>query len=583
MTTEITKIKDTVKQNFTDAERAHRDVRDKNFTWDEREQMMFGRYKNANEGTRAEYSTGELMNLVYDASCRVMAQLPTGRFTNLDDEDILNTIAMNLVYEHYVIPNANTGGSYLVKSRQVNMYARIYGTMPVFTDWVVRNHYEGPDPIIIHPRRFYPQPGKYAIEDMDWCFIDVPVTKKWLQERAKQPDSPWMNVELVQETGGADSDNASYNEKNSNTGSKKEVLLRHYLTASGDWMVYDTTSDVIVLNEKGYFPDIPIVDKHTIPLLDRYWGLSDFERGERPQKTIDALIRYYLDSVALSIDPPLVMDPESVVLSSIVRKPRAKWFTKGQASITPVNVSPQGIGTFQTTYNLLKANLLSLGATTDTMVTRETDPAFGKTPQALQQQAQREGARDSWDRFMQEEFLRRLADKMAALIVHKGLDVKKIPNISNALERVKSAYPDKDLTVFEKGKIDEKYLKGTFRYEIDAGSTMKRDDAGRKMFGILNTMAKNQQVMQSLEQGGKTINWGEAIKRIAIDEGIQDWDKIVVDRTSPESVDGVGDAEGTTQGTPQTPEALIAAAQQQDPAAFAPQETTMPSQEQLTQ
>ena len=573
MEKEIQKISSDITGNFADAEIALRDVRDKGFSWEQREQMMFGEYKNAKEDTKAEYSTGELMNLVYDASCRVMAQLPTGRFRNLGDDDILNTIAMNLVFEHYVLPNANTGGSFLVKSRQVNMYARIYGTMPVFIDWVVNDDYEGPDMVVIHPRRFYPQPGKYSIDDMDWCFVDVPVTKKWLQERAKQEDSPWINTDKVQESGSGGE--SQTNEERKSTGNKKEVLLRHYFTSAGDWLVYDTVSEVVVLNEKKYFPGIPIVDKQTIPLLDRYWGLSDFERGEKPQKTIDTLMRYYLESIATSIHPPLVMDPETVVLSSIVRQPKAKWFTKGPANITPVNLSPQGISTFQTSYNLVKANLLSLGATTDTMVTRSTDPAFGKTPQAIQQQAAREGARDSWDRFMQEEFLRRVADKMAAMIVHKELNVEKIPEIDEALEKLKKAYPDKDLDIFAKGKVESKNLKGKFRYKIDPGSTLKKDDAGRKMFSILQSIAGNTQVMQSLEASGKTINWGEAIKRLAIDEGVQDWDKIIVDKTSPESVDGVGDDEGTTQ----TPEQLVAAAQAQAPEVFTPAEQSQQPEE----
>ncbi len=564
--TDIIKIHDEIRENFSDAEAALRDVRDKGFTWDEREEMMFGRYKNGKEQTNAEYSTGELMTLVYDASCRVMAQLPTGRFTNVGDGDILNTIAMNLVYEHHVLPNANTGGAFLVKARQVNMYARIYGTMPVFIDWVVSDEYTGPDMIVIHPRRFYPQPGKYTIEDMDWCFVDVPVTKKWLQDRAKQDDSPWMNVDKVQETGTGGTDGTT--EERKQTANKKEVLLRHYFTRSGDWLVYDVTSNVVVLDEKGYFPSLPIVDKQTIPLLDRYWGLSDFERGEKPQKVIDTLMRYYLEGIATSIHPPLVMDPESVVLSSIVRQPKAKWFTKGQASITPINLSPQGVGTFQTTYNIVKTNLLSLGATTDTMVSRSTDPQFGKTPEALKQQAQREGARDSWDRFMQEEFLRRVADKMAQMIVHRKLEVDRIPGIDEALERLKRAYPDKDLSVLDGGAVKAENLSGRFRYKIDPGSTLKRNDAGKRILSMLNMIATNQNILQSIEADGKTINWGEAIKRMAIDEGIQDWDKIVVDKTQPESVEGVGD-DASTVNTETTPEQLAAIAQAQNPEVFA--------------
>ncbi|HHH12567.1 MAG TPA: hypothetical protein ENJ77_01675 [Candidatus Moranbacteria bacterium] len=95
------------------------------------------------------------------------------------------------------------------------------------------------------------------------------------------------------------------------------------------------------------------------------------------------------------------------------------------------------------------------------------------------------------------------------------------------------------------------------------------------MFSILQSIAGNAQVMQSLEASGKTINWGEAIKRLAIDEGVQDWDKIIVDKTAPESVDGVGDDEGTTQ----TPEQLVVAAREQAPEVFTPTEQSQQPEE----
>jgi hypothetical protein len=63
---------------------------------------------------------------------------------------------------------------------------------------------------------------------------------------------------------------------------------------------------------------------------------------------------------------------------------------------------------------------------------------------------------------------------------------------------------------------------------------------------LLNMIAKNPDIGNDIIQSGKRINWGEAIKRLAIENGIQDWDKIIVDAPNPSSVQGVGDPGGTT-------------------------------------
>jgi hypothetical protein len=245
------------------------------------------------------------------------------------------------------------------------------------------------------------------------------------------------------------------------------------------------------------------------------------------------------------------MDPEQVVLSSIVRAPRAKWFVKdgNMNAIKPAAISPDGMSNFQVAHSTIKANLLSLGAQTDTSISRTTDVGFGKTPEALKQQAQREGARDSWDRYMQERYLEKVANMMMRVAIHRGFDKIKIKNISAALEKLKSAYPGEDLSMFEGGTVKKDYLKGCFKYEVDPGSTMKRDDAGEKMFALLAKIMENPKILESIAADKKKINWGEAIKRVAIDQGIPDWDKIIVDQENPESLDGVGDTGATVEET----------------------------------
>jgi len=547
-----TQLKDNITQNFNEAEKAKKSAVSSGFAWDDREQLFYGIYKSPAEEQkdnkpRSLYSTGELQSLVLDSACRVMAQMATGRFYGLDDSQIPKVIAANLVYHEHILPNARTGGDFFTKARQVNIYSKVYGTMPAFIDYIVSKEYTGPDLILIHPRRFYNQPGKYSIADMDWCFVDVPMTKAWLEARAKSNPEIWDPKVIESLTESAPDQSILTEEEKKAATDRKGIVLRNYFTREGDWTLYDSVSKKVIFEKKDFWPGIPMVEKMTVPVLDRYWGLSDYERGETPQKSIDALVRRYLAAVEKSINPTTVMDPENMVMSS-VNPDNPYWFAKNGKTQEPrvLEVSPQGLQTFPLAYNIMKANLLSLGAQTDTGVDKNTDVGFGKTPQALKMQGAREGARDSWDRYMQEKFLEDTANMMMKVAAKRGMDQVKIPGIQKALEKIKAAYPEKELAPFQNGIIGKEYLTElNIRYKVDPGSTAKKDDAGEKLMGFLKTVSESKDIMTALAADNKKINWAKALKRVAIDNALQDWDEIIVDAGNPNSVAGVGDEGGT--------------------------------------
>lgn len=555
-----TSISDDIAARFSDAESHKKKVISDGFTWDAREEMFYGVYhtgtkKGSGEIDRAsmQASTGELQSLVYDAACREMAQMPTGRFINIKDGDITKAIAANLVYHDYIIPHAKTGGDFFVKSRQANIYSKIYGKSIVLVDFIAgdtEDDYTGPDAILIHPRRFYPQPGKYSINDMDWCFIDMPVTKEWLTRKAKESPDIW-NPKVIADITENTPDNTTLSvEEQKNIAQTKTVTLRHYYTREGDWTLY-TTDGKILIDEKKRWPCIPIVEKGTIPLLDRYWDYSEYERGEMPQKTIDSLLRAYLQIVQRGIEPIAVIDPMMMVMSSINYENKF-WFAKdGHVDkVRFLETDGNALQTFQPTYNTLKAMLMSQSASTDTSVAKGVDVGFGRTPQALRMQQEREGARDSWGRYMQEKFLENLAMMMMRVASHCGMDKVHIPNIRKALEHIGAVYETQDLDQFvnSNGIISDDLLKDfALRYEVDPGSTLKHSNAGQELMNMLVSISGNQYIMESLKSSGKTINWGEAVKRAAIEKGIQDWDRIIIDEENPQSVEGVEDASAMEQ------------------------------------
>lgn len=562
---ETIQVSDEIFANYSYAEKLKKSAMTSGFAWDDREQLFYGIYKGADEKAKSNYSTGELQSLVLDSACRVMAQMPTGRFSGLDNETLARVIAANLIYHEYIIPNANSGGDFFTKQRQANIYSKVYGKMIGFIDYIVSDKYTGPDLILVHPRRFTPQPGKYSIKDMDWCFVDTFVTKEWMEARSKANPDIWK-ADIIAELNNSTVEQTSLtSEEKKNSGERKNIVLRNCFNSAGDWTLYEASSRKVIFSEKDYWPGIPLVEKGSIPVLDRYWDLCDYERGETPQKAIDALVRKYLEAVDKSIDPTTIIDPEEMVMSS-VGKDNKYWFAKDGKTNGPrvLENAPQGLVTFQTTYNIMKANLMSLGASTDTSVPTGIDVGFGKTPEALKMQGAREGARDSWDRYMQEKFLEDCANMMMAVASKRGMGEIRIPGIEAALEKIRTAYPDQELEIFKSGVIKGDLLsKIGVRYKVDEGSTAKKDDAGEITMAFLERIAKNPEIAQALVNEGKKINWSEAIKRVAIDTGITDWDKILVSTGNPSSVAGVGDSSGTVN--PPVTEQVPPQAQAQPP------------------
>lgn len=554
---------------YDTAEQAHQEVRVSGFPWDEREQLFFGKYKHPQEKTKSILSTGELTTLNIDRACRVMAQLPSGRFYNMSGKPGVN-MAMNLIFEHYVIPNALQGGTMLAKLRTINMYSGVFGTVPAFIEWVANDKYIGPDLRMIHPRRAKPQAGKNSLGEMEVFFIDTEVSRDYLE--GVKNSGVWKDVDKVlahyddqkklDEGSGSEQQERSPEERNK---TKTGITLRHSFFSNGDWVVDHKETNTVLVREARWYCDLPISVKHQYPKLDAFWSYSDFERGELIQKSIDSLTRMYLDGLDNMINPPMVTDPEQVVISSLNTK---RWYVKNgnYQAIRHENINPNALGTFQSTYQIFKGIQLSLGASTDTAVSKEVDPGFGKTPEALKQQGARQGARDAWDTAMMKDFIEDSFTKMANLIAKKGLGKIAFQLLGTSIQKIKEQYPNEDFSIlgadwengnveidanifkteYENGKGEKEYLPGEFRYIMDEGSTLvKKDDTTVKLLEFVKVYNQFPEIKMDLQMRGQRFDQGEAFKRAVTDMGIQDAEKIIVTEESPESLEGIG-AEGAT-------------------------------------
>uniref|UniRef100_A0A6M3J111 Portal protein n=1 Tax=viral metagenome TaxID=1070528 RepID=A0A6M3J111_9ZZZZ len=557
-----------IKQEIKTRRQAAEDyLKDKRIVWDNAEQLFHNQNNDAiSSETKSQVFDPKLATLAIERSYRVMAQLQTGKVKGISKNDMGDAELKNLLLEKYVIPNANAQWDFLTKMRMMDLYSNIYGNMFSLVDWDVKpNGYIGPDVWILNIRDVFPQVGAVSLDDSDHIIVRTWKPLSYFENLKKDKD--YTNVDkivtkLKDLSGSKQSRNQSIDvsqregdqyptsEPAKNSG-YFEVLTQF---EKDRWVDYCTDADLVFRDRKNPQDDgdLPIKCKHSIPLLDDFMGMSDFERGGSMQKTINSAWNLYLDAVKMSIFPPILINKDNIAsMASITQTAAAKWLVRNQITnaASPLQLSPQGIATFNNVYQVATASILNLFGTTETQTTAQTDPTFGRTPQALKMQNQRENTRDNADRYYMESYLSQLMKKFCNLLSKKQPKAITVRMFGDEMEQLSRNYPTATENYDEtSGKLTVK--KGSdsslYDYEIVTGSTYAIDQQqqGENMANLLSMFQQAQTpqgntLVAQLEKDGYKFNFGELFKRLISNSGIQDWDKILTELSQEEQADKV--------------------------------------------
>jgi hypothetical protein len=297
--------------------------------------------------------------------------------------------------------------------------------------------------------------------------------------------------------------------------------------------------------------ELPVTCKYSIPLLDDFMGMGDFERGKDMQRVVNSVWNLYLDAVKMSIFPPVLINKDAIAAdTSIQYSAASKWLLRTNQNpvtgmVQPMNLNPQGISTFNNTYQAAVGSILNMFGTTDTSVSQQTEASYGKTPRALAMQQMRENTRDNADRFYMEMYIKSTMKKMVNLLSKKQSKAITVRLFGDEIEQLKRSYPEIEEFYDNKtGKltIDKKNTGSVlYDYEIVSGSTYLADQQMQQenLSMLMELFLKAQSptgnwLVQTLAQDGYNFKFGEMFKRIVSNSGIQDWDKILEEQTEEE-------------------------------------------------
>lgn len=583
-------------------------------TWDEKESMLIGKLEDTlSKKTKNKVFDHRLSSIIFERAARVMAQNPKGKAYAVSVDDIGKNLLMNLRMNHAITMDT-TQFSHLLKNRLIDLYSMVYGSMFSLEFWMVnlKTGYSGPQSYLIPIRDVYPQPGIKNVNDMLWFIVRTMMSTDSLRTITKSKNTSWKvdNInrllnDLKQAKFEGDQAQAAHNtksyvertmypDKTTDKAFPQVELFTEY--RRGKWITWASqhtdpeTSKNYLLRitepEKPYDELLPICVKHCFPLIDSPIGLGEFERGKTLQYALNSLINLYLDGVKYSIFPPLAINPDNVVPGSIKWGSGERWFMNNPGSdVKPVDLSPRGIETFNQTYSFMLSALYNQAGTSEVSQSTQTTSGLGKTPQAVRLQAVRESARDEWDRFMIEDYLKEKYRRWVAMIANQQETTVNIRLFKREIEDIEATAPDvkqlitkyksgeRGVIEFDKSALSEK-TKGKdgkesmnpvdWDYELEAGSTTKPnlESDQENLTGILKAALENKDVLDAaLAKQGKEINYAELFSmwvKSANNRTI-DSDKIIV------PMKAVKPAEGTPEGAPVDPNAGAPT----DPAAMA--------------
>jgi hypothetical protein len=537
---------------YSAAEDYLKKVRDNSdFSWEQKEKVASGLLASQTVNkNKSRVNSNSLLNLVIDQASRVMAQLPTGKVKAIDQADSGKSYLMQCVLEKYILPKANSQWDMLTKFRMIEMYSLIYGSMPALVTYTVKPNYIGPDLEILHPRNVRVQAHKYSIEDADYVFVNSLVPMSFLKGILKREKTVY-NKEAVKDLLEAckdrrpsiDEEDKTYEQKQDYTEQSKGQIALTTKYAKDKWIVYSREHNIIIRDSKNPNEDgeLPVVMKYTYPLLDRIYGLGLFDRGKSIAFAMDSLTNMYLDSVAMSIHPPYVYNRAGIDQTTLKMGPGALIAELIPNSLRQLNISPIGTNTYNGVSQALKAQLLNMAAATDTSVAKGQDVEMGKTPEAIRQQQERQGARDNWDRGMMEKFVEKVYSKMVTIMSKKQTVPIDIEIFDTDIQKIQEKYPEADLAVFDSGETatlkvgsdelndEEKSVK--YKFIIDNGTTLRKDESiqNETLLGIINAYAGNPAIEQAMMKDGKRLNMAEVYKRFVQTSGVENPEKLFED------------------------------------------------------
>jgi hypothetical protein len=521
-------------------------------TLDPLEAMLIGQVYDSvsNSIDGAKITDSYTATLAIERAARVMGKLPDG-MTTATKADAGKAAFMDILRQKWLYPNANSQFPFQRKMELAQLYADVYGYMPVFVDWNVANSgYVGPDCWLWSPRNLIFQQGSPFFADHEYVTALTWVTEDFLKDLIADQaetddgdenpteDSGWDTVALKELIHLAEQPTNPDLEKDTQVtrsrtpqGVKKGVCLatRYEAGEDGHWVTFAPDHGFCQVRD---IPNphknakIPFELKYSQELFDSVYGLGDFQRSKPLQFARDGLTNFYFKGIKMNLIPPIVVNANGVLKHTIDYREGAVMMETQPNSIRRLETSNAGLATYQAAQTSLTGSLLSLwGSQNASAPGAETlNPSQGKTPAAISLYSDKEADRDGRARDRLENFIKAITERFYGLISVIGTEsipvdlfAKDIQSIvDGGMEDLESIFKGFQQNEAQNGgtlEIDPATLRDIeFTFDIDWGSTaaINKDQQLKELEAMWGDLSKFANLFQ--EDPSIQINFAQMLK-----------------------------------------------------------------------
>ena len=482
---------------------------------------------------------------------RAIQQIPYGK-VEVDGDEGLSCLA-DYILRDAIIPNSTAQDGVLGKLWKGVEDIQTYGSTDALVFYKVEGDYFGTDFRIPYKKDVYLEAGKGTYQDCNYFFVrayyqDTDIQDiidkeaalaKSAKKRGEKYESTWDTkalAELLRQgaKGEKDQKNKTDVEKDRNIKTDSYTFIHAYQKGRKAKFYTFTLEGK---DETSVLRTLENPDPRGVMPKPRMYFESDLSNPEgRGIVELVAPLQNYLDSSlqaqqyikALMYNPPLLKKGQ-YSRSQIKYAPNAiiDLGTNVDNSLTPLNISNSAITNFSQDFGLIKSQILNLFGGDDQSVSSTVgNPGFSKTDAGVNARQAIIGVNDNFIRKRVESWIEEIWCTQLNIYFQVTQGDREFSVDEDELEKLMAYQSEFYEIVPEEGKVIVHFSAiqdKEFKFEIDA-STTKAPDTNESKEHFLEALK------QAAEIGlGQYINPQEAVKRILINAGVDDSEKLLID------------------------------------------------------
>jgi hypothetical protein len=516
-----------------------------------------------------QVNDGSLAGIIRETPMRVLAQQMTGDFSVLSALDpttgemgepaLWFKELINIIWNNKILPRANKQASPINKM-QLSLYkSLIYGSIPIYDFLTYSGTELTSDFVILDPRDVYLEVGKSSDLDSDYIFVDTWYTPLQLKKIISKSEgvetdggkTTWDITALKKIYASHADQTKDYLQKNQ-AERNRPVMAQYFkfttIYQRGLKAPFDTF--YIGAGDGGQLGPVQLVRKrfNTDPLGDipihylyafqdlvNPYGTGQIEISGGTQNVLDYLTQLHVLANQIGLQPPIMVEGDRSMtdLDSMVYSPSQFWFT-GTAKVDVMETSNNILAEFPKSYQLYKSQLTNMQQTSTIDIPATAgDPSNGKTPQAIQQNQNREGSHDNYYRkqvaqtysrvfrHMMNDYLNNMTgDEMMQVAAEDAANLSRLDLIPTDV----NGEPDT-----KQVSIDWDKIHGAVDIKLDPDSSKDAQNKEniQELSSLMTVIQQNPYMIQYINSTGYELNMGQLYVEFLTSLGVKDIEKIL--------------------------------------------------------